>query len=95
MDIQAFTQGLTFEEFKNDPKAYYACLYQFAIIGEAVNHMGPGILENFDYPWHKVKSFRNFIMNEYHAIDEKVVWDTIQKEIPEFRKLLEQILEVG
>lgn len=95
LDIQTFTQGITFEDFKNDLKAYYACLYQFAVIGEAVVHMDPDILASFEYPWYKVRSFRNFIMHEYQAIDEKVVWDTIEQELPEFRKLMERILEVG
>ncbi len=94
-DIQTFTQGITFEDFKGDLKAYYACLYQFAVIGEAVVNMDPDILASYDYPWYKVRSFRNFIMHEYHAIDEKMVWDTIEQELPEFRKLMERILEVG
>jgi len=95
LDIQEFTHGITFKEFENDLKAYYACLYQFAVIGEAVVHLDSQILEGYDYPWYKVRSFRNFIMHEYHAIDKKVVWDTIEQELPEFRKLVERILEVG
>lgn len=95
LDIQEFTSGITFEEFENDLKAYYACLYQFAVIGEAVVHLDSRTIESFDYPWYKVRSFRNFIMHEYHAIDKKVVWDTIEEELPEFRKLVERILEVG
>lgn len=94
-DIQAFTRHMAYEDFKKDVKTYYACLYQFAVIGEAVVHMDSGTLENFEYPWYKVRSFRNFIMHEYHAIDEKVVWDTIKQELPDFRKLMEHVLEVG
>ena len=82
-------------DFKKDTKTYYACLYQFAVIGEAVDHMDPKLLERFEYPWYRVRSFRNFIMHHYHAIDEKVVWDTIEKELPEFRKLMEHVLEVS
>ena len=94
-DIQLFTNSMTYGDLKKDPKTYYSCLYQFAVIGEAVAHMDSNLLERFEIPWYKVRSFRNFIMHEYHAIDEKVVWDTIEKELPEFRKLIEHVLEVG
>lgn len=95
LDIQSFTSAISYEDFKNDIKTYYACLYQFAVIGEAIVHVDPDVLDSYDYPWYKVRSFRNFIMHEYHAIDGKVVWDTIEHELPEFRKLMEHILEVG
>lgn len=94
-DIQSFTNGMTYGNFKNDAKTYYACLFQFAVIGEAVAQMDSSLLERFDYPWYMVGSFRNFIMHEYHAIDEKVVWDTIENELPEFRKLVEHVLQVS
>jgi len=93
MNIQSFTRGYSLNEFKNDLKVYYACLYQFAVIGEAVMNIDDTILEKYDYPWYKVKSFRNFIMHEYHAVDAKVVWDTINSILPGFRENLEQILE--
>ena len=51
------------------------------------------ILKKYDYPWYKVKSFRNFIMHEYHAVDARVVWDTIILILPGFTDIVEQILE--
>jgi uncharacterized protein with HEPN domain len=91
--VAVFTEGYSFRDFKNDSKVYYACLYQFAVIGEAVAHIGNEMLKKYDYPWHKVKSFRNFIMHEYHAIDEKVVWDTIKLVLPGLQQVMEQILD--
>ncbi|MEA3461817.1 MAG: hypothetical protein U9R49_08055 [Bacteroidota bacterium] len=41
------------------------------------------------------KSSQQRIHHILNAIDEKVVWDTIEQELPEFRKLMERILEVG
>ena len=45
------------------------------------------------YSLDKVKSFRNFIMHEYHAVDARVVWDTIILVLPGFIDIVEQILE--
>jgi len=92
-DIQSFSSGMTYKEFKKDSKTYYACLYQFAVIGEAIVHIDASLLENYEYPWYKVRSFRNFIMHEYNAIDEKVVWDTIVEVLPAFGTIMKQILE--
>lgn len=91
--IQSFTSGYSLAEFENDLKVYSACLYQFAVIGEAIIHIDEEILKKFDYPWYKVKSFRNFIMHEYHAVDARVVWDTIVLILPGFQDVLERIIE--
>lgn len=92
-NIQSFTEGYDVKKFEDDVKVYYASLYQFAVIGEAISKIDDEILTNYDYPWHKVKSFRNFIMHEYDAVDASVVWDTIALILPEFREVIKQIHE--
>ena len=32
-------------------------------------------------------------MHEYHAVDAQVVWDTIHLVLPEFKELVQKILE--
>jgi uncharacterized protein with HEPN domain len=91
--IQKFSNHTGLEDFSNDQKSYYACLFQYAIIGEAVVHMNPELLKKYDYPWYKVKSFRNFILHEYHAIDARVVWDTTRIVLPGLKEMLEKILK--
>lgn len=91
--IYSFTSGYEKERFLSDERVYYACLFQFAVIGEAIINVGDELLGKYDYPWHKVRSFRNFIMHQYHAIDEQVVWDTIKEVLPGFRSIMEDILE--
>lgn len=71
--ILEFTENQTLDSFSKDNKAYFACLYQYTIIGEAIVNIDFEILEKYNYPWYKVKSFRNFILHEYHAIDERVI----------------------
>ena len=91
-NIESFVEGYSSDQFQNDPKVYYACLYQFAVIGEAIANVDQQILDRYDYPWYQVKSFRNFIMHEYHAVDAGVVWDTIQLVLPEFWEQIQEIL---
>jgi len=91
--ILSYTERIAFDDFAKDSKTYFATLYQFTIIGEAVANLDSSIMDNYKYPWYKVKSFRNFILHEYHAIDERVVWNTAKIILPEFRKVMVGILE--
>lgn len=78
--------------FLKDNKVIYATLYQFAIIGEAIRYVDCDILEKYAYPWHKLIGFRNFILHEYHAISFRIDWEAVKGDIPELKKLIENIL---
>jgi uncharacterized protein with HEPN domain len=39
-----------------------------------------------------VRGFRNFIIHEYHAIEFRIVWEAIEKDLPELKRITEQIL---
>ena len=38
---ERFTQGITFEQFRDDEKTYYATVQCIEIIGEAAKHIPP------------------------------------------------------
>ncbi len=41
------------------------CFFQFSVIAEVINHVDSNFLVKYDYPWHKVRSFRNLISHKY------------------------------
>ncbi len=90
--INRFTQHHDLMTFLQDEKTISACLYQFAIIGEATRHIDNDILEKHPYPWYKIKAFRNFILHEYHGIEMKVVWDAAINFLPDVKDVMEKIL---
>jgi uncharacterized protein with HEPN domain len=90
--IHCFTQPHDLKSFLQDEKTISACLYQFAIIGEATRHIDYEILEKHTYPWYKIKAFRNFILHEYHGIEMKVVWDAAINFLPDLKEVMERIL---
>jgi len=92
-DIEEFTSGLTYKEFREDARSYYACLYRLSVIGEAVSRLDSHITDQLEYPWHRVKAFRNFILHEYHKVDEKLVWETIHSVLPEFKRIMQLLLK--
>jgi uncharacterized protein with HEPN domain len=90
--IQTYSKGHTIESFVEDNKSIDACLYQYTIIAEATSNIEYKILEKYDYPWFKVKSFRNLILHEYQAVDMRVIWDTTTEILPDLKELMLKIL---
>jgi hypothetical protein len=74
-------------------KSCNATLFQFAIIGETIVHIANEILVKYKYPWHKVRSFRNFILHEYHNIEFRIVWEAVKKDLPELKQKAGTILK--
>jgi uncharacterized protein with HEPN domain len=91
--IIKFCEGIDREEFQENLVVYSACLYQYAVVAEAMSHVDRDVLDRYVYPWHRVKSFRNFILHEYHFIDLRTVHDTTVTVLPELKALLLEILE--
>ncbi|MCA1759145.1 MAG: DUF86 domain-containing protein [Bacteroidales bacterium] len=91
-DIEIFTQNVSENEFLNDEILSSAVLFQFSVIGEAIIHVESSILDKFDYPWYKVRSFRNLISHEYFKIKLEAVWEIIIADLPEFKQVIEKML---
>ncbi len=66
--IENFVDEISEGIFLKDVKLQSAVQYQFLIIGEAVKYIDHTALEQYPYPWHIPRSFRNFIIHEYHGV---------------------------
>ena len=91
--INGFIDGQSKESFLNSDLIQNATLFQFAIIGEAVVNIDRELLDKYPYPWHNVRSFRNFILHEYHAIEIWIVWETAKNNLPQLKQITETILK--
>jgi uncharacterized protein with HEPN domain len=92
-EIQKFTRGMDFETFKNDDKSIRAVEMNFIIIGEAANQISEEIEEKYPtIPWSLMRAMRNRIVHVYFKIDEKLMWDTIQNDLPPLIPELEKLL---
>jgi len=91
--IQTFTAGQTFEAFQSDDKTMSAVVRKMEIIGEAANAV-PGEVKEIhpDVPWKDMVGMRNRLIHFYFGIKASVVWDTIQKDLPPLKKLIEGAL---
>ncbi len=81
-DIEKFVTGESLETFCEKDMLHDAVMMQFIIIGE----------DKYDYPWYKVKSFRNMIAHEYFNIKLPAVWQIIENDLLRLKEVVQAIL---
>ena len=92
-EIQQFARGMDYETFKEDDKSIRAVEMNFIIIGEAANQIPEEIEEKYTaIPWTLMRAMRNRIVHIYFKVDEKLMWDTIQTDLPPLIPELEKLL---
>jgi uncharacterized protein with HEPN domain len=82
--ILEFTSGMKEAEYCADMKTKAAVEREFEIIGEALNRIkiiAPNLLEHVDN-WREIIGFRNVIAHGYDVVEDEIVWDSIQRNIP-------------
>lgn len=92
-DIEKYTTGETNKSFQHNEMLHDAVMLQFVIIGEAINFVDEEKLAKYNYPWYKIRSFRNIIAHEYFNIKVSAVWEIVKKDLPELKKVIQQMLK--
>ena len=82
-EIGVFTQGMSQAEFFKDAKTLRAVELDFIVIGEAVSRVPDGVQETHpEVPWSLMRAMRNRLVHVYFEVDPRLVWDTIQNDLP-------------
>lgn len=75
---------------------FNACVMRLQVIGEQVGKLlklKPSPLSDYpEIPWVAIYDMRNLISHEYSRIDEEVIFDTIQNDLPMLKSVIEKIL---
>lgn len=89
----SFVQGLDYDGFCNDDKAMYAVIRAFEIIGEAARQIPEKVRDaNSEIPWREIMGMRNKLTHEYFGVNTKVVWRTVQEDLPVIIPVLRKML---
>ena len=90
--IQQYIKGLSYEDFSDDQKSIDAVVRNLEIIGEAANRVPDEFKENHqEIEWYKIVGLRNRIIHEYFGVDIQIIWQILQKDIPELQDHLSRI----
>ena len=90
--IKFYVKDMTFKEYLDDKKTQDAVIRNLEIIGEASKNIPKDIKENYpDIPWKEIAGMRDKIAHEYFGVDLKIVWQTIQEDLPFYEKTINRI----
>lgn len=82
--IQQFTAEKNEHDFAGSLLLRSAVERQFEIVGEALNRLGKNdssLLESIRN-YRRIIAFRNILAHDYDRVDEGIVWDIIQRDLP-------------
>jgi uncharacterized protein with HEPN domain len=92
--IQEYSRNLTCDEFIKDSKTVDAVIRRLMIIGEAASHIPEEIASKATgIEWQRIRGMRNFIVHEYFGVSEKIIWDTIQIDLPGIIQPLKMLIQ--
>jgi uncharacterized protein with HEPN domain len=91
--ILQFTEPMTFDAFRADPKTQSAVIHQFLLIGEVAKLLSDDFRKsNPDIPWSAMARMRDKLIHHYRGVDFNEIWNAAQIEIPRLLSFLEKPL---
>jgi len=91
-DILSFTKGMSYSNFAGDKKTTNAVIRSLEVIGEATKNLPLSFRDNYpDIPWKQMAGMRDKLIHEYFGIDKQMVWQVIEKHIPNILALIKKM----
>jgi uncharacterized protein len=92
--VAAYTAGMTYEDFVADGRTRDAVVRNLMTMGESVRWIPDVILDQHrQVPWRTLRGVRNVVVHEYFGVDDTILWQTVQSDLPPLVPLLEAVLE--
>ncbi|RFU46162.1 DUF86 domain-containing protein [Paraburkholderia sp. DHOC27] len=93
--IHRYTQGMTNVGFLADELVQDAVIRNLEIVGEAARNIQrdhPSFAAaHSDIPWEEMYLMRNRVAHGYFSVDLGVVWQTLQRDLPELQQQISRI----
>ena len=91
----SYVEDMRKEDFLADKRTQQAVILNLIIIGEVATKLlqshGDFLDHHPDVPWRSMKGMRNRIAHGYFDINLEMVWETIQKALPQLAQRLPSI----
>jgi len=91
--IEKYTKGGR-KQFEGDELVQVWILHHLQIIGEAARSMGlETVSRHPEVPWVKMGDMRNYLTHEYFGVDDNIVWNVVERELPKVKGWMATILK--
>ncbi len=93
VQIERYPTTHTYDDFLKNTWDQAAIARNLEIIGEAANQLSQEFKSQHSHiPWRQISDFRNVLTHEYFAVDYKLVWEILQKDLPMLKEEIEKLV---
>ena len=80
--------------FLTDAKTRDAVLRNLHTLTESAQRLSKELQTKYpQVPWKNIQAFRNVVVHDYLGIDVNLIWDIIEKDLPELKPLIKKMLK--
>jgi uncharacterized protein with HEPN domain len=88
-----FCENKTREDFEQDEMLQLAVARAVELVGEAASRVPVDVRNQYPaIPWQDIVGTRNRLIHGYDRVDLRVIWDTIQDDLPPLVEMLHSAL---
>jgi len=82
------------DAFFADSRTQDAVIRNIEVIGEAIRGVSPATRASHpEVPWRLIAGTRDRVIHGYFTVDLEIVWEIVEKELAELRRLVAAIVE--
>lgn len=90
---RGFIADLNEAAFLEGDLHFYAVEAALLKISEAARRLSPDMTESSpDLPWGAIRAIRNIIAHEYQRVDRRIIWRTVNTDLPKLQAFAETAL---
>lgn len=84
----------SYDAYREDGLCRDALLMNILQIGEAANRLSDECKETLgNLPWGDIIGTRNVIVHGYKQIDDQIIWNVIEKDVPILKEQIEKAID--
>jgi uncharacterized protein with HEPN domain len=92
--INSYIRGKDKQQFLDSTFTQDAVLRNLQVLAESTQRLSDAAKESAsEIDWFKIAGFRNVLVHDYLGIDIEQVWNILEKELPELKRRIEQLLQ--
>ena len=82
-EVEKYLLRCTYDDFLANSGKRYATIKQVDIMGEACNRISQAFKhKHSEIEWKSINGFRNISIHEYFGVDNQIVWEIDQNDLP-------------